>query len=128
QYLVVKRNFDPVTYLPSSYVNGTLYSYNILELCPTPSRADAVEFLVDPLSKPYTAVASLGLVATFSPQIETDSLGERFGFFFTGLTRDDVGGLRYLLRKSNVNRESLGTGFNGAQSQTFQFVTNETAQ
>jgi hypothetical protein len=126
QYLVVKRNFDPVTYLPSSYVNGTLYSYNILEFCPTPSRADAVEFQVDPLSLPFTAVASLGIVENFSPATETDAGVARFGYFNTGLTRDDVGGLRYLLRKGNVNRESLGTG--GAQSQTFQFVTNETAQ
>jgi hypothetical protein len=67
-------------------------------------------------------------VANFSPITETDVGVARFGFFNTGLTRDDVGGLRYLLRRSNVNRESLGTGFNGAQSQTFQFVTNETAQ
>jgi hypothetical protein len=127
-YLIIKRNFDPVTYEPSSYVNGTLYSYTILELCPTPNRADAVEFLVDPLSPAFTAVASPGSYATFSPQGETDLGVQRFGAFYTGLTRDDVGGLRYLLRASNVNREVSGQGLNGIQSQTLQFVTNETAQ
>ena len=29
------------------------------------------------------------------------------GYFFNGLTRDDVGGLRYLLSTNNVNLESL---------------------
>ena len=94
-YLVIKRNFDPLTLAPSSYVNGTLYSYRIIELCPTPDRADAVEFIVDPLQRFYTAVASAGLID---------------GSFFTGLTRDDVGGLRYLLRTNNVNWEDSPLG------------------
>jgi Putative Ig domain len=127
-YSVIKRNFDPVTSEPSSYVNGTLYSYNILEFCPTPSRADAVEFLVDPLSIPFTAVASLGGLVNFSPITETDEGVARFGFFYTGLTRDDVGGLRYLLRTNNMNIERSSAGLGGFQSQTFQFVTNENAQ
>lgn len=127
-YSVIKRNFDPVTYEPSSYVNGTLYSYNILEFCPTPSRADAVEFLVDPLSIPFTAVASLGGLLNFSPITETDLGVSRFGFFYTGLTRDDVGGLRYLLRAHNMNIERSSAGLGGAQSQTFQYVTNDNAQ
>lgn len=94
-YSVIKRNFDPVTLAPSSYVNQTLYSYRIIELCPTPDRADAVEFLVDPLQPYYTAVASAGLFD---------------GSYFTGLTRDDVGGLRYLLRTNNVNKEDAPLG------------------
>jgi hypothetical protein len=127
-YEVTKRNFDPVTWEPSSYVNGTLYSYNIFEFCPNPNRADAVEFMVDPLSLPYTAVASEGWVEDFSPQIERDSGAIHHGYFYTGITRDDMGGLRYLLRKTNRNIERTGSGLGGFQSQTFQFVTNETAQ
>jgi hypothetical protein len=38
------------------------------------------------------------------------------GLFFTGLTRDDVGGLRYLLTKKNLNVESTITGTSGAGS------------
>jgi len=127
-YLVIKRNFDPVTFEPSSYVNGTLYSYSIGEFCPTPNRADAIEFLVDPLSIPFTAVASPGSYATFSSLGETDLGVARFGLFYTGLTRDDVGGLRYLLRTNNMNIEVSGQGLGGFQSQTFQYVTNENAQ
>src|SRR5262249_50604663 len=29
EYNVIHRNFDPVTFEPSSYVNGTLYTYSI---------------------------------------------------------------------------------------------------
>jgi hypothetical protein len=120
-YTVIKRNFDPVTWEPSSYVNGTLYSYNILEFCPTPDRADAVEFQVDPTSNPFSAVASLGFGVGFSDFIETDAGVIRYGFFNTGLTRDDVGGLRYLLRTNNMNWENV-------TSDTSEFVTNQNPQ
>src|SRR5690349_10966409 len=60
-YLVEKLNFDPVTYEPSSYVNGTLYSYNILEFCPTPDRADAVEFAFFFIDTASTEIYTLSL-------------------------------------------------------------------
>jgi hypothetical protein len=95
QYDVIKRNFDPETFLPTSYVNGALLSYAIQEFCTGPNPlADAVEFPVDPLAQYYTSVASFGW-------------GLYFGGFWTGLTRDDVGGLRYMLRTNNVNWESV---------------------
>lgn len=112
-YLVIKRNFDPITsgldqVQPSSYVNGTLYSYVIVEICTAPpdTLAEAVEFPVDPLANTFTAIASL-------PPLSGD--------FFTGLTRDDVGGLRYLLRTNNFNIEAAG-------ADTITFVTNNTPQ
>jgi hypothetical protein len=93
-YLVIKRNFDPVTFEPSSYVNGTLYSYSISEVCQNSAiLAEAVPVSVDPLAFTYTPVASRSLGA---------------GEFYTGLTRDDVGGLRYMLRTNNMNFESPG--------------------
>jgi len=78
-YSVIKRNFDPISLQPSSYVNGVLYSYRIVDDFST--FADAVEVLVDPLQTAYTSVASLRSIA---------------GDYYTGLTRDDVGGLRHL--------------------------------
>ena len=95
-YTVIKRNFDPVkgdtqTLVPSSYVNGVLATYAIQEYCPTIDAADAVEFISDPLARNFTAVAS------HVPRI---------GSYFTGFSRDDVGGLRYLLKASNVNYET----------------------
>lgn len=115
-YLVVKRNFDPVPtgldqYSTSSYVNGVLYTYRIDEFCTGPNPlADAVEFPVDQLADAFTAVASRGFFNGFD-----------LGSFFISLTRDDIGGLRYLLRTNNMNIENAGPG-------TVQFVTNTTAQ
>ncbi len=94
-YLVIKRNFDPATWEPTSYVNSTLYSYTILEFCTPGDFAEAFETRVDALSQYYSAVASPNLW---------------YGSFFTGLTRDDVGGLRYLLRTNNVNLEDPPLG------------------
>lgn len=123
EYFVVKRNWDlvpsPLNQLQSSsYVNGTLYSYYILEFCDPPNPlADAVEFAVDPLDFTYTTVASgtAPFIDSLNPQISLP------GFFYTGLTRDDVGGLRYLMRRDNYNWEDPGTG-------TFSLITNTSPQ
>lgn len=106
-YSVLKRNFDPVTFQPSSYVNNALYTYIILQTYTTPSW-EAVEFEVDPSSPSVTSVSAFnlgggtilasGIYALASP-----------GMFFTGLTRDDVAGLRYLYRSENYNVESVAT-------------------
>jgi hypothetical protein len=112
-YTVIKRNFDPVfggtdQLQPSSYVNGTLFTYYILELCTgTPWLADAVEVPVDPLANSFTAVAAFGM--------------DLSGGYYTGLTRDDIGGLRYLLRSGNRNIEPAG-------EDTVTFITNNAVQ
>src|SRR5260370_39478133 len=95
-YLVIKRNFDPVPFEPSSYVNGALYSYTIFELCPLVppiNRADAVEISVDPLAVPSTARAADGSFVGFADGLnllsELDEGGARSGFHYTGLTLYD---------------------------------------
>ena len=111
-YDVIKRNFEPYftnpdQLQPSSYVNGTLYSYLIFERCTGPNPlADAIEFAVDPTALTFTAVASRPAT---------------FGNFFSGITRDDIGGLRYLMRTNNYNFENNG-------NETITFVTNNTIQ
>lgn len=123
-YYVVRRNFHivptPLNQVQaSSYVNGTLYSYFIYEDCdtaPAPS-ADAIEFPVDPLDISFTTVAS-GVSASAASSSATRSY---VGKFFTGLTRDDVGGLRYLMRSNNFNWESPGPT-------AISLVTNTTPQ
>jgi hypothetical protein len=94
-YLVIQRNFDPATWVPTRLVNGTAYSYQVLEPLTPGNYADAVEFLLDPLALSYTAVAS-----------HNSSIGQ----YYTGLTRDDVGGLRYLYRYHNFAVENLAAG------------------
>jgi len=91
-YLVIQRNFDPVTWMPSKVVNGATYTYEVQEPLTPGNYADAIEFATDPLALSYTAVASK--MATV-------------GQYYTGLTRDDVGGLRYLYRYHNFAVENL---------------------
>lgn len=101
EYLVVMRNFDftssPLNQLQySPYINDTLYTYNILEACTGPNPlAVTVPIAVDPLADTFTPVASLDI---------------GYGDFYSGLTRDDVAGLRYLLSTNNLNTELVGTG------------------
>jgi hypothetical protein len=110
-YLVVMRNFDP-TPTPlnvsqySDYVNDTLYTYVISEFCTGPNPlAVTVPIPMDPLADTFTAVAGNG-----------DGL--QFGGFYTDLTRDDAGGLKYLLSSNNINFESpaLGSILTGSTS------------
>src|SRR5581483_9638007 len=110
EYMVIQRNFDPVIsalnqFQTSSYVNGTLYSYYIREICQNgPPLAEALEFQVDPLDFSFTSVAAFSdpSLLNVNPALLS------FGRFYSGLTRDDVGGLRYLIRPDNVNFESAG--------------------
>lgn len=95
-YTVIMRNFDPVTWAPSKYVNGALYTYTISE--DTVPQAVTVISSVDPLAFTYTTVAYGNL---------------SYGNFYIGLTRDDVGGLRYSYRASNRNIESVIPGTTG---------------
>src|SRR5579871_2750136 len=102
EYTIIQRNFDPITQVYSSYVNGILYDFEVLELCGLPGNpyapllADAIE--LDPdgsmLANGYGAIA-----AGNSSQIA--------GQFYTTFTRDDIGGLRYLMGTNRVNVEAV---------------------
>ncbi|MCS1408930.1 MAG: hypothetical protein M2R45_02108 [Verrucomicrobia subdivision 3 bacterium] len=98
-YHVIKRNFDPVTLRPSSFVNGTLWTYVVEEL--GDNRAWAFNFPVDPLER---------LLPRTLPVAGVDLNGLPDGFFWTQLTRDDVGGLKHIYRRSNFNPENSVAG------------------
>lgn len=83
-------NFDPITLSPSPDVNNTIYTAGISGWN-TPNYFLSVN-PIDPFANIYTAVAD----AMLSP-----------GVYYTGLTYDDVGGLRYLFSTNNVNYETL---------------------
>jgi hypothetical protein len=106
-YLVVMRNFDfyltPLGYNPpdwgqySPYVNGELYTYLITEHCIAPDPlADAGELPADPINNNPPVASGLGEGAL------------RNGFFYTGLTRDDMAGLRWLYSSNNFDTPSAG--------------------
>jgi hypothetical protein len=94
-YFVIQRNFDPDTLNPSFYVNGSEYTYQIYDLCPTPSVGDAIEQFVDPEVLPYSsqAVATINFL--------------QLGGFYLGITRDDMGGLRYIYNPQRYVNENF---------------------
>ena len=118
-YLINKYNYDPLTWQSSSYVNGNLYSYVIADpvtdgLGATLGYADAVEYWKpDPYTPKATSVAG-GFYAA-------GGLG--YGDVYTGLTRDDVGGLRFLLNTNVVFNEALIPGVTGYTNTNNMFLT-----
>src|SRR6185369_13347915 len=89
-YVAVQRSFDPETALTSPIVNEEQYRYEIFDglRLSTNTYADAIEAPVifpslSPLSFP---VAGAQLQA---------------GLFCQGLSRDDLGGLRFLFHNEN---------------------------
>jgi hypothetical protein len=92
-YFIIGRNFDPYSFELSSVVNGASFGYSVAESSwMPPFFADAFEYRIDLPGVPVDPVASGG---------------PRGGVFLTGLTRDDVGGLRFSLRRENWKVESL---------------------
>lgn len=112
EYLVAQRNFDyftsPLNQLQySPYVNATLYSYQIIEVCANaPVLALAAPFSVDPLADIYSPVSCAAIL---------------WGEYYTSLTRDDVAGLRYLLSTNNINWETPA-------ADSLSIVTNKSFQ
>jgi hypothetical protein len=109
EYFVTERNFDiaptplnQVQYTP--YVNGSLYTYTIFEGCglnPNPYLpvvSMAIPYAADSLNANPPIASGLGFG------------GIEAGQFYTGLTRDDVAGFRYLLKASTINTESPTAG------------------
>ena len=103
QYTVVQRNFDfiasPLNQIQySPYVNGELYYYFIDENCgaagASPPDVDALEYPADTLINNPPVASGIG----------EDAL--RDGVFYTGLTRDDVAGLRWLYSTNNYDTPS----------------------
>ncbi len=88
-FSVINLSFDPITLAPTPFVNGTRYSYQIVD---GQAISDAVEFILDPLESGFTSVAGQN---NFQ------------GLFYTGLTHDDIGGLKFLYSTNNVVVETL---------------------
>ncbi|MGZ8938717.1 MAG: hypothetical protein ACXW32_05840 [Limisphaerales bacterium] len=101
-YSVIMRNFDPVTLQPTPYVNGNRYTYQIFEGA-NPDTSVAVEFPSDPESALYGYSSVANIIA---PELASDP----FGVYYQYLTRDDIGGLRYLYKQENLNYESFAPG------------------
>lgn len=116
-YVTIKLNYDPITLQPSSFVNDTLYSYLIIDPIRSPAGdyASAIEFPVDPLQFAYTSVASGSGNNDLDSPLGFVGSGVFAGEFYTGLTHDDVGALRFLLSTNNLVTENLLPNVVGGQ-------------
>jgi hypothetical protein len=100
-YQVGVRNFDPITWNPTTYVNGTDYTWIIADGCGYGTAiADALE----------VAIGEPGGGLSFTTAAVATQEALQLGGFYLGITRDDFGGLRYLYSKNNYSIESLPTG------------------
>jgi hypothetical protein len=98
---VALRNWDPINFGPSKYVNGSLLSWVV-------TGGAAVPFPID-VTKPVRTLA--GTSDHRNPRLAQ-------GKYLVAPTRDDIGGYRYLYRKDNFNMEGLPPF-------TYQVVTNQ---
>ena len=113
-----KRNFDIVPSALdqlqySSYVNGVLFLTISTIIARIPSRP------VTPLSEAVDIPVDVPINAARFAPVSSFTLREFVcrGRFYTGLTRDDVAGLRYLLRSDHVHWEDV-------PANSIVFVTN----
>jgi len=103
-YFVIKRNYDPDTWLPSSYINGQLWTYTTIIDPVLGVTAGLV------LSEPVDPLALFGAVnAPVSSDQGGLTVALPFGGFWTSLTKDDMGAYVYLYRNNNYNVENVPT-------------------
>lgn len=117
-YLVIQRNFSSVDQpltapqggtLYSPYVNNILYTYGIAEDCghhPPAWTAITIPFSTDTTVPSYTAVAA----NNFEGGAQSGLGGLQIGGFYTGLTEDDVAGLRFLMSSNSYSYENAAFG------------------
>ena len=110
-YYVIKRNFDPVTLQHSSFVNGDLWTYTTI-IDNFTGRSDSLA-----ITEPVDPLALFGVI--HAPVTSGFAIGNSLllsGGYWTGLTRDDAGGLKYIYdRSQNFNVENAPTNaFAGA--------------
>jgi hypothetical protein len=102
---LIRRNFDPMTYAPTSSVNGRLYMGLIMQFPAPPywsattNVAEVALVPVDPLP-PNSFAVTEAAPAGFGHALD-------YGQRFTALTRDDAGGIKYVLRADHVHYENL---------------------
>lgn len=107
---VVNRNFDPVTLRSTPYVNDSLYTYWVRPFvrAGTVVYWDAQEISLDAAEPNVSLAAYAGMnVPTVDGRVGRQVAFSSYGTYFTGLTRDDAGGLKYLYHPDNRNVEIL---------------------
>lgn len=94
---VIQRNFDPETLAPSFAVDDAAYSCGFYTNAPLDLN----------YVYPFSISTDPNVATAVADSFDSLNPGLHPGVFYVGLSRDDVGGLRYLLSATNVNWESL---------------------
>ena len=109
---LIRRSFDPITAAESPYINGRLWDLFAIFDLDNPPYSYTANFPVDPLDEGrFDPVASI-----FDPSVGAITPLFAAGTFFTGLTRDDVGAIKFSYQTANRNFEreipgNTSTGF-----------------
>src|SRR5690606_4384298 len=83
--------------------NGNRYTYEIREF-ENPTFADAMERPIDP-EDTILGPSAVAAISGRGPEGALSFSGLNAGVFYTYLTQDDIGGLRYLYSTNNINVE-----------------------
>lgn len=105
-FTVIRRNFDPVTAAETPYINGRLWTYiGIVDSDNLPPGSLTINSPADPLD-----------VGRFDPVAAANDLFAGFGVgsYFSGLTRDDVGAVKFIYQSRNWNFEAAPPGSTSA--------------
>jgi len=115
---IFERNYDPETLETSHYVNEVLFTGVLNAYGSPPALAEVLESPVSPIDQQFSAVADGIYVSSYlSPPPWNWS-----GLIFTGLTRDDAGGLRYLIASNRFSLEMLLPDVHGAGTNQNAYV------
>ncbi len=105
-FSVVMRNFDPLTWNATPYVNNVLYTYTIFKENNTPTWQAAIS-AVDSLAPELTSLSGFSGINGGDFGIRGFIKARLPGGYFGGLTRDDAGQIRFNLRSTALNVETL---------------------
>ena len=108
---VILRNFDPFSDMATNLLNGSLYTSNLVWRINQGIWSESVYIYAIPVN-PFSQ----------NMAVADGSVGSFPGYFYTGLTRDDVGGLRYLLQTNNLNFETLLPDVHGVGANSNNYV------
>jgi hypothetical protein len=116
---VLMLSFDPAALAPSPYVNGDFYNYEVAYYPYLAQSSFCVTHPADPEQYPtsFDAVADF----TYFPNY-FNVTGLSPYYYYTGLTRDDVGGLSYLYGTNNFAPENLIPGVHGVGRHARDYV------
>ena len=113
RYSVANFNYDPISGRPSRYVNGTMYSYIVRDIFNSDGArifSDAREIPVDSANPNISLASTVSINSFLTSDVRVARSINPNGRYFTGLTRDDAGGLRYLYHPANRNYEAAPAG------------------